>query len=314
MIKGYAKNGMTKLALGTHLGDFSEEDSRKYINAISFALQNGLMTIDGAINYRGMCSEKDEGLAIQALIKDGVIKREDFCITSKAGLLFGDVREGKNPNKYLEEVLIPLGVTKEDFVEYKGLYQTLNPIFFEHALQKSLSNLGLETLDVHYIHIPEIQLLKLSRAQFYDEIETLFTWYEKKITEGKIRNYGISFEFMIEEPNEDRLHIELEELVDRANKVAIGKSHFKYVLFEYSLLCPHAGTTSRQNVRNCEVSFIEACKRLGLETVGSMPFAMGEGFEMYSHEKLLRFALAALDHVIVGSKNVEHIKENLAVL
>ena len=51
MITGYAKNKMGRLALGTHLGDFSKEDSAKYIEAISYALTNGMETIDGAINY-----------------------------------------------------------------------------------------------------------------------------------------------------------------------------------------------------------------------------------------------------------------------
>lgn len=86
MVCGYSKNGMTKIALGTHLGDFSNEDSEKYVNAISYALKNGILTIDGAINYRGMCSEKDEGAAIHKLMEDGILRREDFCITSKAGL------------------------------------------------------------------------------------------------------------------------------------------------------------------------------------------------------------------------------------
>lgn len=68
MIKGFSRIGMSKLALGTYLGDFSKEVSEQYVEAISYALQNGISTIDGAINYRGMCSEKDEGKAIQDLI------------------------------------------------------------------------------------------------------------------------------------------------------------------------------------------------------------------------------------------------------
>ena len=52
MIKGYSLKGMGKIALGTHLGDFSKEDSEKYVQAISYSLTNGINTIDGAINYR----------------------------------------------------------------------------------------------------------------------------------------------------------------------------------------------------------------------------------------------------------------------
>lgn len=309
MITGYAKNKMGRLALGTHLGDFSKEDSAKYIEAISYALTNGIETIDGAINYRGMCSEKDEGIAIRALIENGKLRREDFCITSKAGLLFGDACEGMNPQKFLTEILQPNGITSDDFVEYDGLYQTLNPRFFEMALNKSLQNLGLETVDVHYIHIPEITRSGLSEETFYDRMEELFCWYESKVKEGKIRYYGIALEFLVEEPDEKKWHFQIEKLKIRADKAAAGDSHFKYVLFTYNLLCPYASTIANQEVAGRRLTVVEACKELGLETVGSMPFAMGDGFEKYTIKELLEFALDGVDHVNVGSKNIDHIKE-----
>ena len=137
MIKGYFQGTMTKLILGTHLGDFSDEVSRSYQQAVSFALQNGINSIDGAINYRGMRSEKDEGAAIQQLIQDGKLKREELCVSSKAGLLFGDITQRLNPRMYLEKILNPQGISEADFFEYDGLSQTLNPVFFEIALAKS---------------------------------------------------------------------------------------------------------------------------------------------------------------------------------
>ena len=57
-IKGYSNKEMSRIALGTHLGDVSDEVSALYRNAIKYAVQNGIYTIDGAINYRGMRSEK----------------------------------------------------------------------------------------------------------------------------------------------------------------------------------------------------------------------------------------------------------------
>ena len=60
------------------------------------------------------------------------------------------------------------------------------------------------------------------------------------------------------------------------------------------------------------VTLAEACRRLGFETVASMPFAMGEALKEYSVRELLEFALGGADHVIVGSKSTEHIRELLA--
>lgn len=44
----------SKIALGTHLGDFSDEDSNLYRNTLTFGLENGLNFIDTAVNYIGM--------------------------------------------------------------------------------------------------------------------------------------------------------------------------------------------------------------------------------------------------------------------
>lgn len=48
----------SRIGLGTHLGSFSDEDSRQYTDAIAYAVKHGITSIDTAINYRGMRSEK----------------------------------------------------------------------------------------------------------------------------------------------------------------------------------------------------------------------------------------------------------------
>ena len=302
---------MGRIALGTHTGDFSKEDSKSYVQAIIHAIQNGINTIDGAINYRGMLSELDESAAIHTLIDSGAVQREELFITSKAGLLFGDIQAGMNPLKYLSEILEPNGINKDDFVEYEGLYQTLNPRFYQIALDKTLENLGLEYLDLHYIHIPEISRLQLSKEQFYDRMYTLLEWYEEKVIEGKIRYYGLALEFMVEEADDTKWHFEIEEIKKMADQIADGKSHLRYVLFEYNMFCDSGKTVANQTVSASKCSLIEACHKLGIETVASMPFAMGDGFEKCSLGEMLEFALADMDHVIVGSKNTKHIDEIL---
>ena len=64
MIKGYSHKPMGTVALGTHLGNFSKEDSLKYVEAIKYAVRNGYTLLMEHINYRGMCSERDEGSCI----------------------------------------------------------------------------------------------------------------------------------------------------------------------------------------------------------------------------------------------------------
>ena len=114
---------------------------------------------------------------------------------------------------------------------------------------------------------------------------------------------------MVEEPEEEKWHIELERVKSLAEKVSGTECHLKYILFEYNLLCSSSNTDKTQTIDGEKVTLIEACHRLGFETVGSMPLAMGDGLEKYSLDKLLKFVLDGMDHIIVGSKNIEHIEE-----
>ena len=90
-----------------------------------------------------------------------------------------------------------------------------------------MENLGLEMIDVYYIHIPEITKLKLTEDEFYEKMEMLIRWYETKCFEGKIRYYGIAFEFMVEEPFENKWQIGIESGRTIASKVSGGKKHVK---------------------------------------------------------------------------------------
>lgn len=96
------------IAVGTHLGEFSDDDSELYIEALTRAVDLGINFIDTAINYRGMRSEKDVGRALRLLIESDLVNRDQLIISTKAGL-------------------------------------------------------GLGTIDIHYIHNPEISMNVLGR-------------------------------------------------------------------------------------------------------------------------------------------------------
>lgn len=314
MISNITTKNISRIGLGTHLGSFSDEDSRQYMDAITYAVKNGITSIDTAINYRGMRSEKDVGTAINALISSGEITREDISISSKAGLLFGDITSGLNPMKYLHEVLEPKGICFSDFSEFDGLYQTLNPDFFEIALEISLQNLGIRTIDVHYVHIPEIARAKLSEDDFYQRMADLFAWYENKVKEGKIKFYGLALEMLCMEPEEEKWYINLEKANQIAQAVSSGNSHFKYIQIPYNMKYPYAATIQNQSYGGKRFSLIEAAHRIGLKVIGSMPLGCGKGFEEFTLEKMISFALNGVDAINIGSKNVNHIQEILNVL
>lgn len=49
-------------------------------------------------------------------------------------------------------------------------------------------------------------------------------------------------------------------------------------------MCDWADTVNSQMIDGVKMTMIEACKALELETVASMPFAMGDGFKKYARE------------------------------
>ncbi len=311
MIQVYENENRAAIGLGTYLGSFSDEDSKQYIDAITYAVKNGIAAIDTAINYRGMRSEKDVGNAVNALISSGAIKREDIAIASKAGLLFGDITSGRNPMKCLQEVLAPKGIQLSDFCEYDGLYQTLNPDFFDIALQLSLQNLGIDMLDIHYIHIPEITRAKLTDAEFYERIAKLFAWYEDKVAEGKIRYYGLALELCAMEPEEEKWYINVEKAGHIAREISNGNSHFKYIQIPYNIQYPYAATVRNQSYKGENCSLVDAAHQMGLRVIGSKPLCGGKGFEKATLREMISFALNGVDAINVGSKNKNHIQEIL---
>lgn len=143
------------------------------------------------------------------------------------------------------------------------------------------------------------------------QLEDLFAWYEGKIAAGKLRSYGLALEFTTMEPEEPKWNFSLEKIVELARKAGDG---FRFVQLPYSMLYLGAFSHKTQTVVGESFSMIEACHALGLTVVGSMPYAMGDGFTRHTASEMLQFALDGVDIVNVGSSNVEHIAEALKKL
>lgn len=102
------------VAIGTHLGNRELSDSLLYRASIEHGLKNGINFVDTAINYRGMRSERDIGLILTKLIRiEKILTRDEVVISSKAGIIPGDVEAGLVPMDYLKHVLLDGGIITE---------------------------------------------------------------------------------------------------------------------------------------------------------------------------------------------------------
>ncbi len=64
------------------------------------------------------------------------------------------------------------------------------PRFLADQLDRSRANLGVETIDVYFVHNPETQLGAVDQATFLVRMRAAFELLEGAVGDGKIRCYG----------------------------------------------------------------------------------------------------------------------------
>src|SRR4029077_20788699 len=67
----------------------------------------------------------------------------------------------------------------------------MTPRFLEDQLARSLRNLGVDSIDVYYLHNPETQLGEVSRPDFLERIRDAFIYLETPPATGKISFHGL---------------------------------------------------------------------------------------------------------------------------
>ncbi len=245
----YRFNGeafLSSLGLGTFRKEPYREENYvlNYKDAVKTAVLNGINVIDTAINYRYQMSEREIGEALKALFAEGTATREQLFITSKAGFLPLDFPFPENPYGWIEETVIGSGLaSKEEIIIDQ---HCLSPGYLRWSAEKSLENLGIETLDVLFLHNPETQLGYVDYMTLRMRIARAFKLFEQLVAEGKIRHYGIAAwnGFLYEEGHTE--YLSLKDIVAIAEEVGGPEHHFKYVESPYNLAKPHAYSYANQ--------------------------------------------------------------------
>lgn len=245
----YRFNGeafLSSLGLGTFRKEPYREENYvlNYEDAVKTAVLNGINVIDTAINYRYQMSEREIGKALSELFAEGKATREQLFITSKAGFLPLDFPFPENPYEWIDATVIKSGLaSKGDIVIDQ---HCLSPEYLRWSAEKSLENLGLETLDVLFLHNPETQLGYVDYMTLRMRIAQAFKLFEQLVEEGKIRHYGVAAwnGFLYEEGHTE--YLSLKDMVSIAQEVGGPGHHFKYVESPYNLAKPHAYSYANQ--------------------------------------------------------------------
>lgn len=259
----------SKLGLGTFNKEPYKEENYvfHYIEGVKQAIRSGINLIDTASNYRYGQSEKEIGIAIQELMQSNEVKREELIICSKGGFIQLEYPFPKNPYTWISDNIIEKGLATKEDIELDQ--HCMTPDYLEWSCKKSIENLQVKALDIYFLHNPEIQIQRLGYKKFLKKIESIFRRFEKMADNGLIKSYGIAVwnGFIKNEAIEE--HINLEDIVDIAIKVAGENHRFKYIQTPFNIAKTSIYTIPTQKVKGEECTLLQAAHRLNIGVISS---------------------------------------------
>ncbi len=112
------------------------------------------------------------------------IRREEVIVATKGGYVTFDGAVPADPRGWFEEHFVRTGIVASgDMVEGS---HCMTPKYLATMLEMSRENLGLETIDIYYLHNPETQLAAVERKEFLSRIRKAFEFLERAVAENKI--------------------------------------------------------------------------------------------------------------------------------
>ncbi|HEX6730885.1 MAG TPA: aldo/keto reductase [Pyrinomonadaceae bacterium] len=314
---------LSSIGIGTYLGNADAATDENYKNAVVRAVELGVNVIDSAANYRFQRSERSIGAALDQLATDG-FGRDGLVLCTKGGYLPFDGAPPRDIRAYVENTFVKPGVaTFDDIV---GGSHCMTPAYLQNQLDQSLSNMGVESIDVYYIHNPESQLGYVSESEFFHRLRLAFELLERNRELGKLRMYGVATWNGFRVAPTARDYHSLERMVNLAREVAGDAHGFRFIQLPLNLAMPEALTLKNQPVGDEELSSLEAAQRLGVTVAASASMLQGrvaQGLPKSVREPLGSLstdAQTAIQFVrstpgvttaLVGMSRVEHVEENL---
>jgi aryl-alcohol dehydrogenase-like predicted oxidoreductase len=287
---------LSSIGIGTYLGDADDATDLSYTRAIVRAVQLGVNVIDTAANYRFQRSERSIGEALKLLANEHGIAREQLVICTKGGYIPFDGAPPRNVAQYVNETFVKTGIASfEDFV---GGSHCMTPAYLQNQLDQSLRNMGIDYVDVYYIHNPESQLPHVSEEEFYARLKRAFERLEENRRQGKLAHYGVATWNGFRMPPDSGQHHSLTRMVDLAREVAGAAHGFHFIQLPFNVRMPEA------------TSVIEEAQQLGVSVVTSATLLQGR----IPPQMAIEFVRSTpgITTALIGMSRVEHVEQNLA--
>ncbi|WP_121822218.1 aldo/keto reductase [Halostella salina] len=320
----YGDGVVSSVGVGTYLGDPTDAVDEGYRESVRTALESGVNVVDTAINYRCQRSERAVGDAVA----DADVDRDAVLVATKGGFVPFDGERPDDPGRYVREEYVETGlVDREDLV--RGSH-CIAPDFLDDQLDRSLSNLGLETVDLYYVHNPETQLAERSREAVYDRLEAAFRRLEERIADGDLNAYGVATWDAFRVPPDHEQYLSLPEVASRARSAADAAGNdttgFGSVQLPFNVAMADAFTVEAHESPDGPTSALAFAREAGIDVFTSASIAQGQLAESIpddvaerlagdtTAQRAINFARSApgVTCALVGASSPDHVAENVA--
>lgn len=286
---------LSSIGVGTYLGALDAATDAAYEEAILAALAAGINVFDSAANYRGGHSERCIGRALEQAFANGLAARDEVFVSTKGGF------------------------------PADGGPHSLEPSFLEGELEKSRASLGLETIDLYYLHNPETALSSGSTDEALESVRRALAWGGGARDEGRVAAVGIATWGGLRQPPGAADHLPLTELVgpDPESPALVA------VQLPLNLAMPEALAAPTQELDEATLPALVVARYAGLWTFASASILQGrltaglpaEIAEIFpglgtDAQRALQFTRSApgVTTALVGMSSPEHVRENLELV
>ena len=243
-------------------------------------------------------------------------------MATKGGFVPFDGAVPRDPRAYFAATYVETGIIKPGDVA-RGAH-CMTPRYLRDQIERSRTNLGLETLDVYYVHNPETQLGEIGRSEFMSRLRAAFGALEEAVAAGSIAQYGTATWTGYRVDPNDPGYMSLAEVVAAAADAGGADHHFKIIQLPYNLGMTEAFTRANQRVKDRVVPVLEAARELGISVMASAPLHQGQltrlppmmaeyvpGFATDA-QRALQFVRSTpgITTALVGMKTSAHVDEN----
>ena len=252
--------------------------------------------------------------------------REELLVCTKGGFLTPDGDMPADAGEYFQREYVDTGILREGDVA-AGCH-SMAPRFLADQLERSRRNLGIETIDVYYLHNPETQLGDVPREMFNNRVRAAFEFLESAVAAAKIHFYGMATWNTFRQDETAADYLSLSAMESLARDVAGGSHHFRFVQLPCNLGMTEALTRSNQRVDGRQLPMVEAANALGIRLVASAAMLQGKlsrGLPPFvsaalglnnDAERALQFVRSTpgIATALVGMSSLEHVRANLSLV